>query len=73
MKFYIKDFFSKCHQILRKLQTCSHLLKKSLIPHFLCRDLIQSYLKNYKGRQLEFANFYSQLVSRIPKFDELSC
>ena len=42
-------------------------------PHFLCRDLIQSYLKNYKGRQLEFANFYSQLVSRIPKFDELSC
>ena len=30
-------------------------------PHFLCWDLIQSYLKNYEGRQLEFANFYSQL------------
>ena len=28
MKFFIKDFFSKCHQIRRKLQIWSHLLKK---------------------------------------------
>ena len=31
MKFSIKDFFSKCDQIRRKLQIWSHLLKKSLI------------------------------------------
>ena len=30
MKFSIKDFFSKCDQICRKLRIWSHLLKKSL-------------------------------------------
>ena len=30
MKFSIKDFFSKCDQIRRKLQIWSHLLEKSL-------------------------------------------
>ena len=37
MKFSIKDFFSKCHQIrrkLRKLRIWSHLLKKSLTENF---------------------------------------
>ena len=29
MKFSIKDFFSKCNQILSFLQIWSHLLKKS--------------------------------------------
>ena len=38
MKFSVKDFFSKCDQIRRKLLIWSHLLKKSLmkILHFLC-------------------------------------
>ena len=31
MKFSIKDFFSKCDQIRRKLQIWSYLLKKSLM------------------------------------------
>ena len=31
MKFSIKDFFSNCDQIRRKLHTWSHLLKKSLM------------------------------------------
>ena len=35
MKFLIKDFFSKCNQIPRKLRIWSHLLKKSLIV--LCK------------------------------------
>ena len=35
MKFSIKDFFSKCDQIRRKLQICSHLLKKCLIENFV--------------------------------------
>ena len=35
MKFSIKDFFSKCDQIRRKLQVRSHLLKKSLTKNFI--------------------------------------
>ena len=35
MKFSIKDFFSKCAQIRRKLRICSHLLKKSLMKIFI--------------------------------------
>ena len=31
--FSIKDFFSKCDQIHRKLRIWSHLLKKSLIEN----------------------------------------
>ena len=31
IKFSIKDFFSKCHQICRKLRIWLHLLKKSLM------------------------------------------
>ena len=34
MKFSIKKFFSKCNQI-RKMQICSHLLKKSLMENFI--------------------------------------
>ena len=35
MKFSIKDFFSKCDQIRRKLRIWSHLLKKSLMKNFI--------------------------------------
>ena len=35
MNFSIKDFFSKCDQIRRKLQIWSHLLKKSLMVNFI--------------------------------------
>ena len=31
MKFSIKNFFNKCHQICRKLLIWSHLLRKSFI------------------------------------------
>ena len=33
MKFFIKDFLSKCDQIRRKLRIWSHLLKKSLMEN----------------------------------------
>ena len=33
MKFFIKDFFIKCHQIRRKLRIWSHLQKKSLMEN----------------------------------------
>ena len=35
MKFSIKDIFSKCDQIRRKLRIWLHLLKKSLMENFI--------------------------------------
>ena len=35
MKFSIKDFFSKCDQIPKKLRIWSYLLKKSLLENFI--------------------------------------
>ena len=35
MKFYIKDFSSKCDQIRRKLRIWSHLQEKSLMENFI--------------------------------------
>ena len=35
MQFSIKDLFSKCDQIRRKLRVWSHLLKKSLMENFI--------------------------------------
>ena len=35
MKFSITDFFSKCDQILSKLQIWSHLLKKTVTENFI--------------------------------------
>ena len=35
MKFSIKDFFSKCDQILRELRIWLYLLKKSLMQNFI--------------------------------------
>ena len=41
MKFFIKDFFSKCDQVRNFLRIWSHLLKKSLMENliFLCSVL----------------------------------
>ena len=61
MKFFIKDFFSKCEQIRRKRRIWSHLLKKSLMKNFVvCAVLVMNYfylflcIKCYK-----FLNFYA--------------
>ena len=35
MRFSIKDFFSKCNQIRRKMRIWWHLLKKSLMENFI--------------------------------------
>ena len=35
MKFFIKDFFSKCDQISSFLRIWSHLMKRSLIKNFI--------------------------------------
>ena len=38
IKFFVKDFFSKCDQIRSFLQIWSHLAKKSLIENFIFRQ-----------------------------------
>ena len=45
MKFSIKNFFSKCDQICRKLRICSHLLKKSLMENFSFVQCVVIYLR----------------------------
>ena len=35
MKASIKDFFSKCDQIRKKLRSWSHLMMKSLMENFI--------------------------------------
>ena len=46
MKFSIKDFFSKCDQILRKLWIRSHLLRKSLMENFIFCAVFQTHMIN---------------------------
>ena len=41
MKFFIKDFFSKCDQIRKKLRTWSHLLRKPLKEIVLVEKVLQ--------------------------------
>ena len=40
MNFSIRDFFSKCEQIRRKLRIWSHLLKKSLMENFIFCEVL---------------------------------
>ena len=54
MKFSIKDFFSKCDQIRRKL-----LLKKSLLENFIFCAVI-----NVRNRKI-FVDTYSQSFRTI--------
>ena len=64
MRFSIKDFFSKCNQIRRKLRVWSHLLKKSLMETFifLCsawatcmHDIMCPFTLNKYGEPFVFA------------------
>ena len=48
MKFFIKDFCSKCDQILSFLQIWSYLLKKSLMENFFfvqCKSKFEKMMK----------------------------
>ena len=65
MKFSIKDCFSKCDQILRKLRIWSYLLKKSLIENFIFCAII--FLdKNIINIDTNFRG-----LARIPKREDL--
>ena len=45
MKFFIKDFFSKCDQICSFLRIWSHLLKKSLIEKLIFCAVLHEYFQ----------------------------
>ena len=70
MKFSIKDFFSKCDQIRRKLLIPSHLLKKSLMENFnmnfngklVCSLKIERYLFRDKSSWIFIYFVLSTLV-----------
>ena len=56
IKFSIKDFFSKCDQIRKKLQFWSHLLKKSLMENVIfcaeylnAREQVEEVVSNKDG------------------------
>ena len=70
MKFSIKDFFSKCDQIRRKLRIWSHLLKKYLMKNFIfCAMTVTDpnhyckFLSNWKKYSLlRFLRIWSHLT-----------
>ena len=50
MKFSVKDFFSKCDQIRRKLRIWSHLLKNSLMENFIfCAKFAIAFFQNWSS------------------------
>ena len=59
MKLSIKDFFSKCDQIRRKLRIWSHLLKKSLMENFISWKLLLCSLYSFSRKQLKTFMFFA--------------
>ena len=50
MKFFLKDFFSKCDQVRSYLRICSQLLKKSLTENVLVCAVLSENNNNYKRK-----------------------
>ena len=65
MKSSIKDFFSKCDQIYRKLQIWSHLLKKSLMGNFIFCVVIAPILFVQPPR-ISFFNSHCEKFVNLP-------
>ena len=77
MKFSIKDFFSKCQQIPRKLRVWSHLLNKSFIENFIfCAVTYTNFKLFYESDPFKihvyslfikfpYSKFFWSLFSRI--------
>ena len=64
MKFSIKDFFSKCDQIRRKLGIWSHLLKKSLMENFF----VQCVSAKLTGKHM-----YQNFIKKVSLAHVFSC
>ena len=61
MKFSIKDFFSKCEQIRRKLYIWSHLLKKSLMENCIFCAVTRAAMNNNVINKFNETHFCSVL------------
>ena len=68
MKFSIKDFFSKCDQIWRRLRIWSYLLKKYSIENFIFCAM--KWNSDYEMRQ--FYHKIQQLLENV-KFITMWC
>ena len=65
MKFFIMDFFSKCDQICLFLWIWSHLLKKSLMEHFIFCAGWEAILSNHDVNVQVL--IFNELISNILK------
>ena len=61
LKLSVKDFFSKCEQIRRKLWICLHLLDKSL--NFLCSGTV--VLTHALRKKCPYSELFWPAFSRI--------
>ena len=61
-KFSVRDFFSKCDPVSKKLRTWSHLLKKSLMENFIFRTV--SWIIHWASSQNFLKNSYSYPLIR---------
>ena len=64
MKLSIKDFFSKCDQIRRKLGIWSHLLKKFLTENFIFGAVLCPFCGVEDTRRHEFQFTLNELIFR---------
>ena len=62
MKFFIKDFFSKCNQSCRKLQIWSHLLEKSLMEDFIFCAVFQGTINIERKTIFSFSKCPENMV-----------
>ena len=62
MKFSIKDFFSKCDQILSFLRIWSHLLKKPLMENFSFCTVIAVLLYLYMNLPVNLIDNFKQIA-----------
>ena len=75
MKFFIKDFFSKCNQIHSFLRIWPHLLKKSLMENFLFCSAVCFQVRSLMHRIHQFwTTLKSQtLWSASSKWHDFHC
>ena len=69
IKFSIKDFFSKCDQIRRKLRIWSYLLKKSLMQSLIfcvvsCKIIVLKIFSKLTGKHLYWTLIFNKIPSR---------
>ena len=66
MKLSIKDFFSKCDQIRRKLRIWSNLLKKPLMENFIVCAVMMKFSMTIQHHNI---NVYHKYFSEKSDFN----